>query len=117
MLNVGISLAHMIIEMLIEQHFQIVTMEIPWEEVLRGLNRTTTTARPVQIAVNATQECPNGFVKAVANRTYTEFSNGTRRVQLAMSALCKPRPSMEPDYSGGTGHGNMTSVNDNDQVG
>ena len=90
-------------------------MEIPWEEVLKGLNMTTTTARPVKIAVNMTQECPHGFMRAVTNKTLTEYNNGTRRVELAVSALCKPRPDVEPDYSGSTGHGNMTS--DNDQVG
>ena len=86
-------------------------MEIPWEEVLKGLNMTTTTARPVKVAVNITKECPHGFMRAVTNKTLTEFSNGTRRVELAVTALCKP----EPDYSGGTGHGNMTSGSD--QVG
>ena len=97
--------------------FRLITMEIPWPDVLKGLNQTVTTAKPVQVIVNATQECPYGFVKAVANRTYTQFSNGTKRVLVEMSALCKPRPSMEPDYNGGSGRGNMTGVNDNDQVG
>ena len=90
-------------------------MEIPWEEVLKGLNTTTTTASPVKVAVNMTSECPHGFMRAVTNKTLTAFSNGTRRVELAVTALCKPSPDVEPDYSGSTGHGNMTSVND--QVG
>ena len=82
---------------------------------MRGLNTTTTTARPVKIAVNMTQECPHGFMRAMTNKTYTEYNNGTRRVELAVSALCKPRPSVEPDFNGGMGHGNVTS--DSDQVG
>ena len=111
LLSVCVNQPHMIIEVLIEWHFQIVMMEIPWEEVLKGLNLTTTTAMPVKIAVNMTSECPYGFMRAVTNKTLTEFSNGTRKVELAVAALCKP----EPDNSGGTGHGNMTSGSD--QVG
>ena len=90
-------------------------MEIPWEEVLKGLNTTTTTASPVKVAVNMTSECPHGFMRAVANKTLTAFSNGTRKVELAVTALCKPSPDAEPDYNSSTGHGNMTSAND--QVG